>query len=353
MTNKNKLRLLISSIVIILPTLASLILNEYIEPKVMGAWHFTWVLPVILVAVHIILHLVTFRENESVGQNKKIVEITYWVIPALSVYISGVFMALSLGLDNLIGAIFSILFGLVFIIFGNYMPKAVRNRTFGLKIKWTLANEENWAATHRFSGKIWVITGIVVLLGAFLPETASLILMLVAIIPAVIIPIVYSYRFYKKQLRDGTATKEDYSSYPKSEVDKKTAVISTVIGSLIVIGVVIMMFVGTITFTVGDDSLKIDTTYGGGMILDYEDIDSAVYAEGEVPGMRVSGFASGRLLYGWFKNDELGSYTRYTYTGAKATIIIRSGENTIVIADKTPELTKALCDAINERINGN
>ncbi len=351
MTNKNKIKLLISSIVIILPTLAAFILKNYIEPKVMGAWHFTWVLPVILVAINVILHLVTFRENEAVEQNKKIVEISYWIIPALSVYISGVFMLLSLGYDNLIGAIFSVLFGAMFIIIGNYTPKAVRNRYFGVKIKWTLANEENWNATHRVTGKAWVITGLVVLLGAFLPEMAAVYLILVAIIPAVFIPVIYSYCFYRKQLREGTATKEDYSSYPKSKVDKKIAIISTVIGSLIVIGVVIMMFVGSITFTLGDDALEIDTTYGGGMSLDYDDIESIEYAEGEVPGMRVSGFASGKLLYGWFKNDELGSYTRYTYTSADSAIIIRTDDGILVIADENPELTRALYDNLLTKIN--
>lgn len=351
MTNKNKIKLLISSIVIILPTLAALILKDLIEPKVMGAWHFTWVLPVILVAVNLILHLITFRENEAVEQNKKIVEISYWIIPALSVYISGVFMLLSLGYDNLIGAIFSVLFGAMFIIIGNYTPKAVRNRYFGVKIKWTLANEENWNATHRVTGKAWVITGLVVLLGAFLPEMTAVYLILVAIIPAVFIPVIYSYAFYRKQLREGTATKEDYSSYPKSKVDKKIAIISTVIGSLIVIGVVIMMFVGSITFTLGDDALEIDTTYGGGMSLDYDDIESIEYAEGEVPGMRVSGFASGKLLYGWFKNDELGSYTRYTYTGADSAIIIRTDDGILVIADENPELTRALYDNLLTKIN--
>ncbi|MBQ7344289.1 MAG: SdpI family protein [Clostridia bacterium] len=350
MTNKNKIKLLISSIVIILPTLAALILKGLVEPKVMGAWHFTWVLPVILVAVQVILHLVTFRENKEVEQNKKIVEITYWIIPALSVYISGVFMLLSLGYDNLIGAIFSILFGLMFIILGNYTPKAVRNRSFGVKIKWTLANEENWNATHRVTGKVWVITGLVVLLGAFLPEMAAVYLILVAIIPTVFIPVIYSYCFYKKQLRDGTATKEDYASYPKSKVDKKVAVISTVIGSLIVVGIVIMMFVGSITFTLGDTSLEVDTTYGGGMTLDYEDIESVEYVEGEVSGMRVSGFASGKLLWGWFKNDELGSYTRYTYTDAEATLIIRTADGIIVIADETAEETKALYDSLLEKV---
>ena len=168
---------------------------------------------------------------------------------------------------------------------------------------------------------------------------------------AVLIPLVYSYLFYKKQLSDGTATKEEYSTYPGNKIDKKSGILTIVIGSVVVVGVVIMMFIGSITFTLGETSLEIDTTYGGGISLDYSDIDSAEYVDTAVPGMRVSGFASSKLLYGWFKNDELGNYTRYTYTKSEANIIIRSGDDIIVIADKTPELTKALYDSLLEKID--
>lgn len=350
MTNKNKLKLLISSIVILLPTFAALILKDHVNSKVMGAWHFGWVLPLVLVALHVILHLLTFRENEKIGQNKKIVEITYWIIPVLSVYVSAIFMMLSLGLENVLSVLLCVLFGAMFIVMGNYMPKSLRNRTFGIKIKWTLANDDNWIATHRLAGKVWVIAGIVVLLGAFLPEKVAIILLISAAIPAVFIPLVYSYLFYKKQLSNGTATKEEYSSYPGSRTDKKSGVLAAVIGSLVVVGVVIMMFVGSITFTVGDTSLEIDTTYGGGMALDYSDIDSIECVENTVPGMRVSGFASSKLLYGWFKNDELGNYTRYTYAKSEVNIIIRAGDDIIVIADESPELTRALYDSIIDKI---
>ena len=353
MTNKNKIKLLISSIVIILPTVAALILHELVEIKVNGAWHFTWILPILLVLVNLILHLLTFRENEAVEQNKKIVELTYWIIPALSVYISGIFVALSLGFENAIGLILCALFGAIFIIFGNYMPKSVRNRAFGIKIKWTLCSDENWAATHRFCGKVWVVTGIVVLLGAFLPEKLSVILMLVAIIPAVVIPIAYSYVLYKKQLRDGTVSKEDYTSYAssKGKNDKRSSIIAAVVGSVILVGVAVMMFVGSLTYVVGEDALEIKTTYGGGMLLDYDEIESIEYLEENVPGMRVSGFASAKLLFGWFKNDELGNYTRYTYAGSESTIIIRTDDDIIVIADESIESTKALYDALVEKTN--
>ena len=352
MTNKNKLKLLISSLVILLPSVAAIILNKVVEPKIPGAWHFGWILPIILVFMQIFLHLITFRENERVKQNPKIVNITFWILPVLSAYISALFMMLSFGLENAIGVILSVFFGAMFIVFGNFMPKSVQNRTFGLKIKWTLANEDNWAATHRFAGKVWVISGIVTLVGAFLPEMVSIIILVAASVPAVVLPIIYSYRFYKKQLADGTATKEDYSHYPESKTDKKTGIVSAVVGGVIVVGVVLLMFIGSLSFTVGDEALEIDTTFGGGMTVEYDGIKSVEYKLENVDGMRVSGFASSKLLYGWFKNDELGNYTRYTYTGSEATIIIRTDDSIIVIADESVEATKALYDAIAKKLEG-
>lgn len=346
MTNKNKIKLLISSLVILLPSIAAIILNKTVEPKISGAWHFGWILPILLVLMQVFLHLITFRENERVKQHEKIVNITFWVLPVISVYISALFMMLSFGLEDALGLVLSLFFGLMFLVFGNFMPKSVQNRTFGLKIKWTLANEENWNATHRFAGKVWVVCGAVVLVGAFLPTMASVILLVAVSLPAVIAPIVYSYLFYKKQLSDGTVTEDDYKSYLGSKLDKKTGVAATAIGAVIVAVVALLMFVGGLTFTVGDEALKIDTTFGGGMTLDYDDIESVEYRDANVDGMRVSGFASSKLLYGWFKNSELGNYTRYTYTGSEATIIIRTDKDVIVIADESAEATKALYDAI-------
>ena len=346
----NKLKLLISSIVIVLPTVASLILKEFTETKIRGAWHFSWILPVFLVLLQIFLHLITFRENERVEQNAKIVNLTFWILPALSVYISALFMAISLGFDNLIGAIVSALIGAMLIVFGNYAPKAKQNRTFGVKIKWTLTNEDNWAATHRFTGKLWVVSGIVVLLGAFLPETLSISLLMLAIIPTCIAPIVYSYCYYRKQLRDGTATKEDYKHYPKGKLDKKSGIAVAAVFGVVLVLVPILMFVGSITFTVGEEALEVDTTFGGGMTVSYDEILDVKYSDEAVSGRRVSGYASATLLYGWFKNDDIGDYTRYTYAKTECAIIIYTEDEIIVLADESVEATKALYDKINEKI---
>jgi uncharacterized membrane protein len=52
--------------------------------------------------------------------------------------------------------------GMILIVIGNYMPKARQNYTIGIRLPWTLANEENWNRTHRIAGYLWLISGILV-----------------------------------------------------------------------------------------------------------------------------------------------------------------------------------------------
>ena len=112
------------------------------------------------------------------------------------------------------------------------------------------------------------------------------------------------------------------------------------------------MFVGSITFTVGDDALEVKTTYGGKMSIAYTDIERVECSPERVDGMRVSGFASAKLLYGWFKNDELGNYTRYTYGDSEVTVIIYTKDGIVVLADETDEATWTFYEAISDKIMG-
>jgi uncharacterized membrane protein len=57
--------------------------------------------------------------------------------------------------------IIALALNLFYIIMGNIMPKLKQNGFVGIRISWTLNNEEVWYRTHRFGGKLWVIGGIV------------------------------------------------------------------------------------------------------------------------------------------------------------------------------------------------
>ena len=88
-----------------------------------------------------------------------------------------------------------IFIGLIFTVIGNYMPKCKQNYTIGIKIPWTLNNEENWNKTHRFAGFLWVVCGIAIMLTGFL---GNFWIFLPIALVMVIVPVIYSYVLHRK-----------------------------------------------------------------------------------------------------------------------------------------------------------
>lgn len=50
--------------------------------------------------------------------------------------------------------------GILFVVFGNYLPVVKRNRMLGIKTPSTLASEYVWRQTHLVMGKVWVAAGL-------------------------------------------------------------------------------------------------------------------------------------------------------------------------------------------------
>ena len=339
MIKENKLKYIISSLIIMLPFIVSMFIKDSITSVMKGAWSFSWIMPVFLFALHTFMLIFT-RRIDSVKQSAKVENLIFFMVPTVSLYVGAIFISLMLGLKLNIGLVIGIVMGISLIVMGNYMPKAKRNTTFGMKIKWTLASDDNWAATHRLAGKVMVIAGIITLLIGFLPIIAFFIAFFAVIVAMTVIPFVYSYRFYKNQIKSGAATEEDY----------KHGAIVVVVISLVV--VCLMTFTGGIEFEAGESALVISPSMGKSVELNYSDLADATieYREAKVPGTRVMGYGSAKLLYGQFRNEEFGDYTRYTYTKGDASIIIHTSEGVIVIADETAEATLALYNELMARI---
>ena len=107
----------------------------------------------------------------------------------------------TLGWNVSVERLTSVLLGGVFIIVGNYLPKCRQNYTVGIKLPWTLYDEENWNRTHRLGGKVWMLGGVLVLaLGVVGLGNAWLIL--AVILPVSIVPVIYSFMYYMKHKED-------------------------------------------------------------------------------------------------------------------------------------------------------
>lgn len=83
--------------------------------------------------------------------------------------------------------------GLLFVVIGNFMPQIKDNYLTGIRTPWTLASPEVWRKTHRFSGFMWILGGLLIALGAFVPQALSISLIIAALLIVIVIPYVYSW----------------------------------------------------------------------------------------------------------------------------------------------------------------
>ena len=80
---------------------------------------------------------------------------------------------------------------------GIYMGNISPNYFVGIKVPWTLNNDEVWIRTHKLAGKLWFWGGILGIVSLFFVKNAALV-MLPIIIVITVVPIVYSYIIYQK-----------------------------------------------------------------------------------------------------------------------------------------------------------
>lgn len=210
MIKKNLKRLALTSVIILLPILAGVILWDQlpdIVPIHFGAngkpdgyatrFVAVFVMPLVLLAFHWICTLATAADPKNKNIDKKALGLVLWICPMISLLVNGVIYVTALGIAIDIPMIFGLFFGCLFVVIGNYMPKCRQSYTMGIKLPWTLENEDNWNRTHRFAGRLWTLGGLLTIVTAFLGN-AFIFVFLGLVLLMVIIPTVYSYLLYKK-----------------------------------------------------------------------------------------------------------------------------------------------------------
>ena len=330
---ENKGSLAVSSLVILLPGLLG--------------WRMAWE-AVILLAAHWLCLLLVFADRRNrESQSKKAVGLIFWIVPVVSLVMCAMQMTFAQGTADgrLVFIMTSFGFGLLFLVVGNYMPKFRQNRTMGIRVKWTLQNEENWNATHRFGGKVWVAAGLLCMIGALLPSRVMTVILIAAITLAAVVPIVYSYLYYKKQLQAGTAVQTHSSPQQK--------IAATAITLAVGVFLVWVLFAGSMDVKVGDTSFTIETGFWSDLTVSYDAIDAISYQTGDAApgaGTRTYGFGNLRMLMGSFANDAYGNYTRYTYASCDDCIVLSVGGHTVVLNGPDPASTESLYQTLTAKL---
>jgi uncharacterized membrane protein len=89
--------------------------------------------------------------------------------------------------------------GLMLAVVGNYIYNIKPNYFAGIRLPWTLNDDENWKRTHLLGGKLLFGGGLMIaVICLFAPFTFSMITLFGVLSVVILITCIYSYRLYKK-----------------------------------------------------------------------------------------------------------------------------------------------------------
>ena len=328
----------LTSLVILLPTLVGAL-----------CWReFVW-FPLGLLATHWLVLFFILRDHANAAQSPRILRLIFWLLPVTALIGGAVQALVRAGFDGyaLIVTVFYLAFGLMFLVLGKSMPKVQQNSTIGIKIKWTLENEQNWNATHRFSGRLWVVGGILCMACALYPESdVALGIFTVDVLVLAFLPMIYSYRYYRRQLADGDIAPSPVSRKGAAAVAIFTVAICAFVGW--------SLFSGSMGVQFDAEAVSIETRQWKDLTIPYVDIDDIAYYDHDpsqnVDGARVNGFGNLRFSMGTFENTLYGRYTRYTHASCDAVIVMDVSDETVVLNGADEAETQALYNELQAHV---
>lgn len=143
-------------------------------------------------------------KNEKYRSFERPYRIIRYALVILLCAIQGITLAVSLGLPFRVERIVPGLVSLLFIVIGNVMGKTRRNWFVGFRFAWTMEDDEVWNKTNRLGGRLFVICGLMGLVGCLLPPVWANVLLLAPLLATVVITSAYSYfLFQRRKAQDG------------------------------------------------------------------------------------------------------------------------------------------------------
>ncbi|MDD6044306.1 MAG: SdpI family protein [Clostridia bacterium] len=198
----------ITTILTLLPIVLGAALYSRLPDTVVTHWGFNnepngwspkWMacfgIPLIMAAINFVLSVVADKEETAVKTSNTAMNIARWTVPVLSMLLVPMMLFSALGVPFDVEKIASAIVSLLLIVIGNYLPKCRRNKYVGIRLPWTLKSDENWDKTHRLSGYVWMLGGLIMVIVTWIGRPQITLIVLLAII---LIPTVYSFILHRR-----------------------------------------------------------------------------------------------------------------------------------------------------------
>lgn len=104
----------------------------------------------------------------------------------------------NLELDSL--KLTAILMGILMAVLGNIMPKTRRNDSVGLRISWSMYNDNTWLKSNRYGGRALMAAGVLTVFTAlFVRGIAATVMLLVYLTAAVAVSVDHAHKVYDEE----------------------------------------------------------------------------------------------------------------------------------------------------------
>lgn len=175
-----------------LPETMAIHFNIYGEPDGFASKGFVvFALPVFMFAVQAFSCYLTDFQSYKNGEMKKIEVVSKWAIPFMTVAVYILTLVVGLGWKVDIRKAVCIIVGVLFLVTGNYLPKADRIKNYKI-------DKEKARKINRFMGYGTVILGILFIVSCLLPPMYS-VACLFLLIPYLVISVVYAIIVMRKK----------------------------------------------------------------------------------------------------------------------------------------------------------
>lgn len=208
-----KTSLIISFILIAIAAIVGLVLWNQLPDPMPSHWNAAgqvdgymsrfwgvWLMPLMTLGITLLLAAIPAIDplRANIAQFRSLYNAFIVGFVVYMLYVYGLTLAASLGWQFNMSTMMLPAMGLLFIGISFLMKNAKRNFFIGIRTPWTLSSDSVWEKTHRLGAKMFLGSGVVVLVSAFLGEN-GIWLMMAALLVAAFVPIVYSYILWRQE----------------------------------------------------------------------------------------------------------------------------------------------------------
>ncbi|BCJ95623.1 hypothetical protein acsn021_31920 [Anaerocolumna cellulosilytica] len=189
-----------------------LIFYPILPERIPIQWNYNWEVSkmgqkqvILLLGALPLLILILFRylpkidpKGENYKRHENVYELIKHVLAVFLILLNWITVAVAFEVHLPFEMILNIVFGVFFVIFGNYLPKFKSNYFIGIRNPWVLSDDTVWRKTHKAGGYIFTSTGLLFIISAFLQYKIFYMGMFYFLLVSIACLNLYSYLLYKR-----------------------------------------------------------------------------------------------------------------------------------------------------------